>query len=117
MQQMVDPVALARAEFEGRVLEHPAQRQAFEDIMVLLNDARQCYAPSQYRTVQQRLGVHIERVDREASTAKQERERAEARLRRMSQRKVPADAALVAMEQSSRDEADFRRSLYLRLGH
>src|SRR5262249_41913752 len=101
---------------EAHLQAHAEQRQAFHDIAELVNQARRCYLPQQYREVQQRLAAHLERVDGAASSAKEQREQATDRLRRLRRRKVAADPGRLAEEEARSEHAAFLRTLYLRLG-
>src|SRR5258708_22353813 len=116
MHDIADPARFERAQNESRILEHPAQFQAIQNLATLLDEVRRCYAPSQYRAVQQRLGAYIEHVDKDASSAKEEREQADDRFRRMGKRKLAVDEATLATVKGRREEAEFRRVLCQRLG-
>jgi hypothetical protein len=86
---------------EAAILEHPAEFEAYNNIMALIDAVRQSYSPSQYRAVQQRLGLYIEEVDHAALAAEMDRQQADDLLRRLTKRKSGIDkCARVALEES-----------------
>ena len=52
---------------------YQAQRKAFEDIMLLIELVRRCWAPEDYYYVQQQLEDHIDCIDEAAENAKQQK--------------------------------------------
>ena len=113
---MRDGQRVEQARREHALQTHDEQMEAFELISALLEEVRRCWTAEDYRTVQQHLGAHLERLDAAVGSANIGFARAERQLRRARQRNLPLDSEELVQAQSDLDRAAFDRELYVRLG-
>jgi hypothetical protein len=100
---------------EAKFQAYPAQIQAFADIARLVNDVRKAASLDDYRSLQQRLGKHLARVEAEVGKAKDLQSHAEKRLRKLRQRRTPATPTELATQEAAQEQAILDREQYLRL--
>lgn len=100
---------------EAKFQAYPAQIQAFADIARLVNDVRKAASLEDYRSLQQRLGEHLARLEAEVGKAKDLQSQAEKRLRKLKQRRTPATPTELATQQEAQEQAILDREQYLRL--